>query len=40
MELDHGQLQLNSLRACRFDRFYLLPVPVKILAEVTLQTFT
>ena len=31
MELDHGQLQLSLSYACRFDRYYSLPVPVKIL---------
>lgn len=31
MELDHGQLQLSLSYACRFDRYYSLPVQVKIL---------
>ena len=38
MELDHGQLQLNLLRACRFDHYYSLPVPVHIV--ITLHGVT
>ena len=38
MELDHGQLQLNLLCACRFDRYYSLSVPVDIV--ITLHGIT